>query len=84
MQYLHGVMSLTQPNSASALLNFQTEVEAQQSQISHLKLQLHLPLESSDFFWSGAGDEQIINIHPDDQPASTAASAIDGMLVLTL
>jgi hypothetical protein len=50
-------MRLTQPNSASALLNFQTEVEAQQSQISHLELQLDLPLESSDFFWSCAGDE---------------------------
>jgi hypothetical protein len=77
-------MSLTQPNSTIALLNLQTEVEAQQSQVCHLELQLHLPLESSNFFWSRVGDEQVTNVHTDDQPASVAASAVNGMLVLTL
>jgi hypothetical protein len=66
------------------LLNLQTEVEAQQSQVCHLELQLHLPLESSNFFWSRVGDEQVTNVHTDDQPASAVASAVNGMLVLTL
>jgi hypothetical protein len=47
-------------------------------------LQLHLPLESSNFFWSHASDEQVINVHTDDLPASTVASVVNGMLVLTL
>jgi hypothetical protein len=83
-QDVYYIMRLTQPNPAGTLFHLQSKIECQQLEVCHLELCLHFLLESPNFIRGGPCDDQVIDIHPDDQLPATTTSAIDGVLMLTL
>jgi hypothetical protein len=75
---------LAQLDVAEALVDLQPEVEGEQCKVSHLELLLHLLLKLHDLIHHHPGDHET-DVHTDDEPVtSLPASAVDGMLVLTL
>jgi hypothetical protein len=69
---------LAQPNAVGVLLDLQ-------SKVGYLELLLHLLLKPHDLIHHRPGDDEIIDIHVDDElVTSLPASVVDGVLVLTL
>jgi hypothetical protein len=66
------------------LLDLQSKLECQQSKTTHLELHPHILLELLDLTQSRAHDDEVIDVHLNNELASIGALAVDGMLVLSL
>jgi hypothetical protein len=71
LQYLHGIVCLAQTNVAQALLDLQSLVKTEQTKISNVG-------------WSRPREDEIVDIHTDDEPPTSASSTVHGMLMIAL
>jgi hypothetical protein len=65
-------------------LDLQSKLECQQSKTTHLELRPHILLELLDLTQSHAHDDEVIDVHLNNELASIGALAVDGTLVLAL
>jgi hypothetical protein len=75
---------LAKCSPVGALLDLQSKVECQQYKTAHLELHLHILLELLDLAQSRAHDDEVINVHLNNELASIGALEVESMLVLAV
>ena len=84
LQQLQGIGRLRDVDPAWPLSHLDAELVAQQSEVGHLEQAPHLQLELIDVAGVGAGDHQVVDVDPDDEPCRRRASRVHAVLRLAL
>jgi hypothetical protein len=84
MEQLASVCGLAQLDPGMILHNLDVEIVRKEAKIAHLEPFLHLSLEFVDGTIVGAGDNQVIDIDPNNQPVTTPPPRVDAMFSTSL
>jgi hypothetical protein len=68
-----GIVSMTEGDATGILVHFDAEVEAEEAEVAHVELLLHLCLELHHLSFLSAGDDQVIDVDADERDSAPAA-----------
>jgi hypothetical protein len=79
-----GVVSLTESDAAVVLMDLDAEVEAEKTEVAHLKGGIHLSLEDLHLCFFRAGDDEAVDIDTHQQNRVSPTSPANRRLVHAL
>ena len=80
LEHLASVARLTQNDAIGSLFDLDSKIIGKKAKITHLELHLHLLLERHNVVPAGTGDDQVVDVDANDQPAAASAARVDTML----
>jgi hypothetical protein len=82
LQNLLGIARLTHCDPITLLLDLNSHVGAESSQIAHLKELMHLQLELLNFLHACPGDYQVVDIDPKNEKLFVVLPPVQSMVKL--